>query len=108
MFKIKFIAHDGTTTGVAVDPSEELSLMQVAVNNGVSGIDAECGGALSCATCHVHFDREWYDKLPEPSAMERDMLEFVIDPQETSRLSCQIKVTEALDGIIVYTPESQY
>lgn len=108
MVNIKFIAHDGTETEVSVEPTEELSLMQAALNSGVPGIVAECGGAMSCATCHVHFDREWYDRLPEAAAMEKDMLEFVIDPTDTSRLSCQIKVTELLDGIIVYTPESQY
>jgi 2Fe-2S ferredoxin len=108
MANIKFIAHDGTETEIVVDAAEQLSLMQAAVNNGVPGIDAECGGALSCATCHVHFDHDWYDKLPAAAAMERDMLEFVIDPRDTSRLCCQIKVTEQLDGIVVYTPESQY
>ena len=105
---IKFISHDGVETDIEVDAGGVTSLMQAAVNNGVPGIDAECGGALSCATCHVHFDREWYDRLPEPAAMEKDMLEFVIDQRDTSSLSCQIKVTEALDGMIVYTPESQY
>lgn len=108
MVNIKFIAHDGTETGIEVDQTGELNLMQAAVSNGVPGIDAECGGALSCATCHVHFEREWYNKLPEATAMEKDMLEFVIEPRDTSRLCCQIKVTEQLDGIVVYTPESQY
>ena len=108
MTSIKFIAHDGTETEVQVDAGTDLSIMQAAVNNGVPGIDAECGGALSCATCHVHFDQEWYDRLPQPAPMEKDMLEFVIDPVATSRLCCQIKITDALDGIVIYTPESQY
>ena len=108
MVSIKFIAHDGTETAVEIDPAGEQSLMQAAVSNGVPGIDAECGGAMSCATCHVHFDSDWYAALPAPAAMEKDMLEFVAEPTETSRLSCQIKITADLDGIIVYTPESQY
>jgi len=108
MVNIKYIAHNGTITEVEIDPTGDLSLMQAAVNNGVPGIDAECGGALSCATCHVHFDKDWYDRLPEPAAMEKDMLEFVVEPTDTSRLSCQIKITPDLDGIVVYTPLSQY
>ena len=108
MIKIKFVAHDGNETEITIDPAEELSLMQAAVNNGVPGIDAECGGAMSCATCHVHFDAQWYERLPAAAAMEKDMLEFVAEPTATSRLSCQIKITPALDGITVYTPESQY
>ena len=82
--------------------------MLAAVNNNVPGIVAECGGACSCATCHVHVDPDWYDRLPPPQDMEKDMLEFAIDPDETSRLSCQISITEELDGLVVRTPESQY
>ncbi len=106
MAKIKFIAHDGTETDV--DAEEGMTIMQAAVNNGVPRIDAECGGALSCATCHVFFDPEWSEKLDEPRSMEKDMLEFVVEPRETSRLCCQIKMTDELDGIVVHTPESQY
>ena len=108
MAALKFISADGTETEVQVDPGDELSIMQAAVNNGVRGIDAECGGALSCATCHVHFSREWHDRLTEAGAMEKDMLEFVVEPKDTSRLSCQIPVTEELDGIEIHIPESQY
>lgn len=108
MATIKFVANDGTETEVDVDAGSGLSVMQIAVNNGVQGIDAECGGALSCATCHVHFDNEWFEKLPEAQGMEKDMLEFVVDPQETSRLCCQVKITEELDGIVVHIPETQY
>lgn len=106
MVKIKFIAHDGTETEIEAD--EGTSIMQAAINNGVPGIDAECGGALSCATCHVFFDPDWNEKLGEPQGMEKDMLEFVVEPRPTSRLCCQIKITEELDGIVVHTPESQY
>lgn len=106
MPKITYIAFDGGET--IVDAKEGMSVMQSAVNNGVDGIVAECGGACSCATCHVYVDEEWFDKLPEAQAMEKEMLDFVMSPQPTSRLSCQIKVTAELDGLVVNTPESQY
>ncbi len=106
MPKITYIAFDGTET--IVDAKEGMSVMQSAVNNGVAGIVAECGGACSCATCHVHVEQEWFDKLPEAQNMEKEMLDFVMSPQPTSRLSCQIKVTAELDGLVVHTPESQY
>lgn len=106
MPKITYIAFDGTET--TVDAKEGMSVMQSAVNNGIAGIVAECGGACSCATCHVHVEQEWFDKLPEAQAMENEMLDFVMSPQPTSRLSCQIKVTADLDGLVVHTPESQY
>ena len=106
MPKITYIAFDGTET--VVDAREGMSVMQTAVNNGVDGIVAECGGACSCATCHVYVDEGWTDKLPEAQSMEKEMLDFVMSPQPTSRLSCQIKVTAELDGLVVNTPESQY
>ncbi len=106
MPKITYIAFDGTET--VVDAKEGMSVMQTAVNNGVDGIVAECGGACSCATCHMHVEEEWFDKLPEAQNMEKEMLDFVMSPQPTSRLSCQIKVTAQLDGLVVHTPESQY
>ena len=106
MPKITYIAFDGEET--IIDAKEGMSVMQSAVNNGVDGIVAECGGACSCATCHVYVDEKWFDKLPEAQAMEKEMLDFVMSPQPTSRLSCQIKVTAELDGLIVNTPESQY
>ncbi len=106
MPKITYIAFDGTET--VIDAKEGMSVMQSAVNNGVAGIIAECGGACSCATCHVHVEQEWFDKLPEAQNMEKEMLDFVMSPQPTSRLSCQIKVTAELDGLVVHTPESQY
>jgi len=106
MPKIKYIAADGTETVVEAKVGQ--SVMLTAINNNVPGIVAECGGACSCATCHVHVDPDWYDRLPPPEDMEKDMLEFALEPDETSRLSCQIKVTEELDGLTVHTPESQY
>lgn len=106
MPKITYIAFDGNET--TVDAKEGMSVMQTAVNNGVDGIVAECGGACSCATCHVYVDEGWFGKLPEAQAMEKEMLDFVMSPEPTSRLSCQIKVTGELDGLVVRTPESQY
>lgn len=106
MPKITYIAFDGTET--TIDAKEGMSVMQSAVNNGVNGIVAECGGACSCATCHVYVKPEWFDRLPEALPMERGMLDFAAHPQPTSRLSCQIKVTAELDGLVVNTPESQY
>ncbi|MEJ2759978.1 MAG: 2Fe-2S iron-sulfur cluster-binding protein [Gammaproteobacteria bacterium] len=106
MPKIKYIAADGTETVVEAKVGQ--SVMLTAINNNVPGIVAECGGACSCATCHVHVEPEWSDRLPPPEDMEKDMLEFAMEPDETSRLSCQIKVTEELDGLVVHTPESQY
>ena len=106
MPKVTYIAFDGDET--TVDAKEGMSVMQSAVNNGVDGIVAECGGACSCATCHVYVDEAWFEKLPEAQAMEKEMLDFVMSPQPTSRLSCQIKVTAELDGLVVNTPESQY
>ena len=106
MPKITYIAFDGEET--TVDAKEGMSVMQSAVNNGVDGIVAECGGACSCATCHVYVDEEWLGKLPEALAMEKEMLDFVMSPQPNSRLSCQLKVTAELDGLVVNTPESQY
>jgi 2Fe-2S ferredoxin len=107
MAKIKFIEHNGTEHDVESDNG--LTIMQAAVNNGVPGIVAECGGACSCATCHVQIDSEWYGKIELPSDMENEMLEFAMSYEENaSRLSCQIKISDELDGIVIRTPESQY
>ena len=106
MPKITYIAADGTQA--TVDATRGLSVMQTAVNNGIAGIVAECGGACSCATCHVHVEPSWYDRLPAPQGIEQEMLEFAVGRDETSRLSCQIKITDDLDGLTVRTPASQY
>ncbi|KWR87844.1 MULTISPECIES: 2Fe-2S iron-sulfur cluster-binding protein [Cupriavidus] len=106
MPSITFIAHDSTATQVAAKPG--LSLMQEAVNHGVTGIIGECGGTGACATCHCYIDDAWIDKVGPASSMEKDMLECVVDPAPNSRLGCQVKVTEALDGLVVRLPVSQY
>ncbi len=107
MAKIKFIEHNGNEHEVEADNG--LTIMQAAVNNSVPGIVAECGGACSCATCHVRIDNDWYAKIDPPSNMENEMLEFAMGFEENaSRLSCQIKISDSLDGIVIHTPESQY
>jgi 2Fe-2S ferredoxin len=106
MAKITFITADGSQTEVAGKNGD--SVMVTAVNNGIEGIIAECGGAASCATCHVIVAPEWYAKLPEPQSIEKDMLEFAAERTDTSRLSCQIKVSDEIDGLVVTVPASQY
>lgn len=106
MVKITFVEHDGTEHPVTVAPGG--TVMQAAVINGVPGIDADCGGACSCATCHVYVDSDWLDKLEPVNPTEDAMLSLNGDRQANSRLSCQIPVTEALDGLKVTTPEFQF
>lgn len=106
MALITYIAHDGTATQVEVEIGS--TVMQGAIDNSVDGIIAECGGACSCATCHCYVDEAWLDKVGEPGELEKEMIEFALDPQPNSRLSCQIEVTDALDGLVVRLPESQY
>ena len=106
MAKITFIQHDGkevTGNGVA-----GMTVMETAVKNQVQGIDADCGGACACATCHVYIEPEWKDKVGPRNPMEEDMLDFAFDVRENSRLSCQIKVSDALDGLRVKVPEKQF
>jgi 2Fe-2S ferredoxin len=105
MVQIIYLGHDGGEHRLEAQPG--ISLMQLATSEGVPGIEGECGGVLSCATCHVYVDEPWYRQLPAPQQAELDMLEFAEDPSATSRLCCQIKVTQALDGLRVRIPESQ-
>jgi len=105
MAKVTYIEHGGATHVVDVAPGA--SVMEGATRNNVRGILAECGGACSCATCHVYVDPAWYDRLGPKSAIETDMLDAVCDPQPNSRLSCQIKMREEFDGLIVRLPPRQ-
>jgi 2Fe-2S ferredoxin len=105
MPKITYIDHDGTARTVEAELGA--TVMETAIRNSIPGIVAECGGACSCATCHVHVDEAWKEKVGPPSAMEEDMLDFAFDVRPTSRLSCQIKVTAELDGLVVHTPAQQ-
>ena len=106
MAKITYIEHDGTEH--VVDVKNGLSVMEGAVKNNIPGIDADCGGACACATCHVYVNEEWLDKTGDRSAMEESMLDFAENVEENSRLSCQIKVSDELDGLTVRMPESQH
>jgi ferredoxin, 2Fe-2S len=105
MTKISFISHDGARFDV--DAENGSTVMENAIRNAVPGIEAECGGACACATCHVYVDEAWTAEVGEPEAMEEDMLDFAFDVRPNSRLSCQIKVRDALDGLIVEVPERQ-
>lgn len=102
---ITYVEFDGTEHMVHV--AEGCSVMEGAVNNGIPGIDAECGGACVCATCQVYVDDAWLDRIGSASEMEAEMLEFADHAKANSRLSCQIEVNEALDGLVVRLPESQ-
>lgn len=105
MAKLTYIANDGTK--FEVDAESGSTVMENAIKNAVPGIEAECGGACACATCHVYVDEKWTGVVGEPEAMEEDMLDFAYDVRPGSRLSCQIKVTDELDGLIVQVPERQ-
>lgn len=103
---ITFVSHDGSA--VEVQAQTGVSLMQTAVAHGVAGIVGECGGVCSCATCHCYVDEAWLAKIAGPDNQERNMLECVLDQASNSRLSCQIKITDELDGAVIRLPESQY
>ncbi|MEJ8574383.1 2Fe-2S iron-sulfur cluster-binding protein [Microbaculum marinum] len=105
MPKITYIEHNGTVH--EVDGEVGSTVMETAIRNSVPGIEAECGGALACATCHVYVREDWFEKTGGPSEMEEDMLDFAFEVRPTSRLSCQIKVSEELDGLTVDVPERQ-
>ena len=106
MARITYILHNGTERVVEAEPG--MTVMEAAVKNSVPGIAAECGGACACATCHVYVDEAWREKVGEQNGMEQSMLDFANDVEANSRLSCQIKVTEALDGLVVRLPKSQH
>ncbi len=105
MIKLTFVQADGAR--VEAEASLGTSLMQAAVNAGVDAIAAECGGACACGTCHCALPQEWFERVAAPEADEADMLEFVIDPQPTSRLSCQVLVTEEMQGMEINVPDTQ-
>lgn len=106
MPKITYIEHNGKEH--VIDVPVGWTVMEGAVKNRVPGIDADCGGACACATCHVYVDPEWLAKIPPREDMEESMLDFALDLKSNSRLSCQIKVTEELEGMIVRMPPSQH
>jgi ferredoxin, 2Fe-2S len=105
MVKITYIDSSDKARIVEAEPGS--TVMEAAIKNGIPGIEAECGGACACATCHVYIDEAWREKTGPPSPMEEDMLDFGFDVRSNSRLSCQIKITDALDGLVVRTPARQ-
>ena len=106
MAKITYVSHDGTERTVEAKNGE--SVMEAAIKNSIPGIDADCGGACACATCHVYVDEAFAAETGRASAMEESMLVFAENVQPNSRLSCQIRVSDDLDGLIVRLPESQH
>jgi len=106
MPKITFIDYENNANTVQAEVGQ--SLMEAATQNDVDGIDADCGGACACATCHVYINAEWLKVLESASDIEQEMLEVVEELQDNSRLACQIKVTEEMDGLVASTPESQF
>ena len=105
MAKITYIEHNGKSHTVNV--TSGLSVMEGAVQNNIQGILADCGGGMVCATCHVYVKEDWFNKLPKKQEGEDDMLDQAFEPKKNSRLSCQIEVSDDLDGLIVNLPEKQ-
>jgi 2Fe-2S ferredoxin len=106
MAKITYVEHSGREH--VVDVANGLTVMEGARDNGIPGIEADCGGACACSTCHVYVDAAWVEKLPKKDSMEEDMLDFAWNPDPVrSRLTCQLKVSDALDGLRVQMPEKQ-
>lgn len=106
MAKIIYVDHEGSERAVEATNGE--SVMEAAIKNSIPGIDADCGGACACATCHVYVDEAFMEKVGAPEDMEQSMLDFAENVKATSRLSCQISVSDDLDGLKVTTPESQH
>ena len=105
MTKITYIEHSGKSH--SIDVSNGLSVMEGAVQNNIPGIDADCGGSMACATCHVYVKEEWFNKIPQKEDGEEDMLDIAFEPKKNSRLSCQIMVTDELDCLVVQLPSKQ-
>ena len=105
MSKITYIEHNGKAH--TIDVANGLTVMEGAVQNNIPGIDADCGGSMACATCHVYVKEEWFNKLPKKEDGEEDMLDMAFEPKTNSRLSCQLMVSEQIDGLVVNLPEKQ-
>ena len=105
MPKITYVEHGGKSHTIEV--ANGLSVMEGAVQNNIPGIDADCGGSMACATCHVYVKEEWFNKLPKKEDGEEDMLDMAFEPKTNSRLSCQLMVSDQLDGLVVNLPEKQ-
>ena len=105
MAKITYIEYDGKTHTIEV--ANGLSVMEGAVQNNIPGIDADCGGSMACATCHVYVKEEWFNKLPKAEDGEVDMIDMAFEPKKNSRLSCQLIISDEMEGLIVTTPKKQ-
>ena len=105
MSKITYITHDDQKHSIEVQNG--LTVMEGAVQNDIPGIDADCGGGMACATCHVYVKEDWLDKLPKKEDGEEDMLDMAFEPKQNSRLSCQLIVSDELDGLIVNIPQNK-
>jgi 2Fe-2S ferredoxin len=106
MPKVTYLQHDGTRHDIEVPVGT--SVMRGAVDNGIAGIDGDCGGVCACGTCHVYVPQDWFERLPTAQSREQDMLGFAAEVQANSRLACQIEMTAALDGLVVQLPQSQH
>ena len=105
MAKITYVEHSGKLHTIQVQNG--LTVMEGAVQNNIPGIDADCGGSMACATCHVYVKEEWFNKLPKKEDGEEDMLDMAYEPNKFSRLSCQLTVSDELEGLVVKLPEKQ-
>ena len=105
MPKITYIEHSGKSH--TIDVAKGLSVMEGAIQNNIPGIDADCGGGMACATCHVYVKEEWFDRLPKKEDGEEDMIDMAHEPNKFSRLSCQLTVSDELEGLVVNLPEKQ-
>jgi len=105
MPKITYVENQGGSKTIDVDNG--LTVMEGAIQNDIPGIDADCGGSMACATCHVYVEEKWLDKIPKAEEAEVDMIDMAYEPKKNSRLSCQLIVSDELDGLIVTTPEKQ-
>ena len=105
MAKVTYIEHSGNSHTIEI--ANGLSVMEGAVQNDIPGIDADCGGGMACATCHVYVEDSWFNKLPKAEDAEKDMIDMAYNPKKNSRLSCQIIVSDEIDGLTVTTPEKQ-
>ena len=105
MPKITYIDNQGNAK--SIDVEKGLSVMEGAIQNDIPGIDADCGGSMACATCHVYVEEKWLDKIPKAEEAEVDMIDMAFEPKKNSRLSCQLIVSDELNGLTVTTPEKQ-
>ena len=105
MPKITYFNNQGNSK--TIDVENGLTVMEGAIQNDISGIDADCGGSMACATCHVYVEEKWLDKIPKAEEAEIDMIDMAFEPKKNSRLSCQLIITNELDGLTVTTPEKQ-